>query len=318
VTVLQAGFPRSGNYWLWKIIEALKRSAGLEPRSFITGQPIHGVAKDWELSIRRMARVDFIIFAPEAPLYAIPPFFAYPIGDFDAYLSSTDHVWTHGRWDPATEPFLRRFKKRVYIIRDPRDVLVSWAHYQFNPKRMSGSPVRLTVKDPAALLEARCRREARSWAAHVGSYLEARAASADVHFVLYERLVGAFKEEVGALARYLGLPFDAAGSSALKREVSFEALKGSDPDHRRREGAGEGRSILSARQRAAVEDIAGPVMRLCGYRVGAPGQPAVPQGPMPFPPDPGRVRRALLRSQRIGLPEFLDRDWAEFLKRFRV
>ncbi|NJO71821.1 MAG: hypothetical protein HC825_09430 [Oscillatoriales cyanobacterium RM1_1_9] len=63
MAILQAGVPKSGNYWLYKIIASVLHQAGREPKSFIQHHQIQATAQTWRLSFDGQATMDFLTIA---------------------------------------------------------------------------------------------------------------------------------------------------------------------------------------------------------------------------------------------------------------
>src|SRR5450432_2409087 len=78
-SILQAGFPKSGNFWLWNIMESSLRQAGIPNRSYVRKQPIYRLAKHWKLAFKGQAGMDFLRILPKGQWYTILPVFYWPI-----------------------------------------------------------------------------------------------------------------------------------------------------------------------------------------------------------------------------------------------
>ena len=140
--ILQSGMEKSGNYWLWKIIQSVLTDAGMSTQTFIETQPIHALAKTWELSFTEQADIDVIDIEETGLFYRISSVFRMPLlaVDVDAYLSQASHVWTHSFYCARSDEIFPKFDKVVYIVRDPRDVALSMNRFQFTPYMQTYNP----------------------------------------------------------------------------------------------------------------------------------------------------------------------------------
>ncbi len=79
------------------------------------------------------ARQDQIRFEPLRAYQDIPAVFTWAIPDIHAYAAATSMAHSHSMWRPETDELIRAFSHRVLIIRDLRDVAVSWLRWIFTP-----------------------------------------------------------------------------------------------------------------------------------------------------------------------------------------
>lgn len=228
--ILQCGYDKSGNYWLWKILEATLDAAGIERHSFIRNQAIYPLAKSWELSFPEQAEVDMIAWRsagkPRMDSYwwTILPMFKRRIQDLDEYIDQTSHAWSHSPFGPATPACLSRFDKVVYIIRDPRDIALSFADFMVTPfyLREYAPPAQ------AVSFEQRVRRTSaqghKRWQQHVTGWLRQREAC-NVHCIFYERLVDNFDLEFRRLLDYLELDLDSEAVTAVYEATRIQSMR---------------------------------------------------------------------------------------------
>jgi aryl sulfotransferase len=163
----------------------------------------------------------------------------------------------------------------VYIVRDPRDVAVSFAQF-------SGIPPDETIRrmgDPAQALPGLNGRVAQfpqplgTWSEHVRSWLD--QSRMPVHLVRYEDMGASPVQRLTEVADFLGIP-----SGAVDRAVAaarFEGLRAQEDESRFREFVGSGgrffwqgrsggwRSALSRAQAQRLEQDHGEVMSRLGY-----------------------------------------------------
>ncbi len=131
--ILQNGYPKSGNYWLYKIIDNIYKQASIEKYSFIKNHPIYDIAKHWELSYPQQVDIDMIDVLYVGTFFRISSVFRRKIADFSQYVNQTSHVWSHSNYCEKSAGVFNHFDKVIYIIRDPRDVLISSANFAFTP-----------------------------------------------------------------------------------------------------------------------------------------------------------------------------------------
>src|SRR5690554_6775865 len=93
--ILQSGFPKCGNFWIYQIIQKTLQRAGQPSFSHIEQHPIYEQAKTWDLNFPDQARIDVLEITDLQLSYRISSIFQMPILDFEDYLSKTTHIWTH-------------------------------------------------------------------------------------------------------------------------------------------------------------------------------------------------------------------------------
>ncbi len=264
MVILQAGLPKSGNLWLYKILQNVIRYGGLEQRSFIQNQPIYERAKTWNLSFAGQAGVDVLDVLPHGCFYRIERIVYEPVENIDDYIGKCSHVWTHSSFCERSFTVLPRFDKVVYIIRDPRDVAISHSKFAFTAYMLRYYPS--GYADPDEHLAHRLEGKMRNWVWHVGGYLKHRD-ELNIHVVFYERLLHVFDAEFADLLAYLDMDLDDRIVAKIKDAVSFESMKSQDPHHVRKGEAGEWRQLLTAAQQKQAARSAGPMLELLNYPV---------------------------------------------------
>ncbi len=291
-TVLEAGVPRSGNSWVYRILTSLYRAAGVPWRSYVENHPIHSEAKQWPLSLAGQADINMVSITPGGCQLGISYAFAEPITDFADFVRSCLVVWTHSPYDRRAASMFARFARVVYVIRDPRDVLVSMAHFRHTEYSRRFHPHAAT-RTPRAYIDQNADDLAWFWVRHVISYLAVQS-SLGVHVVFYERLGADTLGEVSALARALGLELGDSEVAAAAWAADFTAMRAESPQHLRSGRSGQWREELTAAQAQRVEELAGPLLGLLGYA--GDGLPAVPAGPLAV-----RLRAALDQARSLSI-----------------
>lgn len=265
MTILQAGVPKSGNYWIYNIIASIARHGGIKPKSFIQNHPIHRVAQTWELSFAGQSNMDFLTIESHGCYFRISAVFRERIQDIDDYIRQCSHVWTHSGINRYSREILAKFDKIVYIIRDPRDVAISYSKFAFTPHKLKNHPPHYE-KDPASYLAHNLDAMTRKWVQHVGGYLQYRD-TGQIYPIFYERLLHSFDTELLGLSTYLGIDLDQNAIDQIKNEVAFSTMKQKSPSHLRKGKTGEWRQGLTGAQKRQVEQIAGPMLALLNYPV---------------------------------------------------
>ncbi len=221
--VLVLGYPKCGNVWLRALLADLLRAGGVDFRQVMAQHPIAPALETMDLGIRDQARQDQVRFDPLRAYQDIPMVFSWAIPDIRAYAAATSMAHSHSPWQPAIDPFIRAFSHRVLIVRDPRDVAVSWSRWIFTPFNRLHRPT--VHQSPDALLRSDLPIRAQEWNVHQRSWLEEAPADPTLHLVFYEQLVADTPGELGRMARHLGLD---VADNALAGEMVPATKSGQD------------------------------------------------------------------------------------------
>jgi len=243
---------KSGNFWLWNVIEKVLQEAQLPRTSFIQTQPIYQLAKNWELAFEGQAGMDFVAITPEQLQCQIVPVFYWPIVDEEQYVKATSHVWTHSVMRPESLRRFRLFDKIVYIIRDPRDVAISYHRFSSNAfhQRFYGRREKLTPQ--------------QDWGVHVLSFLTTRA-ELGAHIVFYERLQREWEPELDRLLAYLEIDLTPTQRAAVRAATAFETMKKKSTLHLAKGEAYGWTGVLDDKQQASFTYIHDRFLELLGY-----------------------------------------------------
>lgn len=266
MAILQAGVPKSGNYWLYNIIESVAKQAEIEHRSFIQNHHIHEVAQTWDLGFAGQSDIDFLHLGAKDCYFRISAVFREQILDVEDYISQCSHVWTHS---PIANNYslevLSKFKNIVYIIRDPRDIAISYSHFAFTPHKLNNHPPHYE-KNPACYLDRRLDEMLKRWVNDVGSYLKHQD-TLQIYPIFYERLLHSFDTELIKMLAYLGIELDAQALKQIKDEVTFSSMKKQSPNHLRKGKSSQWKQKFTASQKERAEKIAGPMLALLNYPI---------------------------------------------------
>lgn len=280
--VLQAGIDKSGNYWLYRIIRLLMEEAGIPRKSWIIQDPIYQVSKDWTLSFPGATELDVITWdttpasayregnfetqplRERAYYYCVIPMYRRRIADIDEYVSANSHLWTHAPWhDDLPAELLNRIDKTVYVVRDPRDVLVSGAHYVDSAycQREFGVP-RIPLPERFSRLLVTCPE----WAVHVAGWV-GHAQEAGVHIVSYEGLVTDLGFQLRRLADYFEFDLSEKQIQRVENEVAFDSMKSTTKSGHVRKGVmGNWKNELPEQVASDATAICSPMLDLMGYQ----------------------------------------------------
>lgn len=106
------------------------------------------------------------------------------------------------------EPFDPRYKKIIYIVRDPRDVALSMYHWQMKRGRIGDEyPVEQFV---TRFITGEYEPGAGSWGQNVGSWLATRGGTPGFLVLRYESIMQDCTNELARIASFLGLERTAA------------------------------------------------------------------------------------------------------------
>ncbi|WP_019507046.1 sulfotransferase domain-containing protein [Pleurocapsa sp. PCC 7319] len=275
MTILQAGVPKSGNYWLYNIIRNILLKTRKEHRSYIQQHPIQEQAKNWQLSFAGQSSMDFLTIEKGRCYCRISSVFREEITDIDSYIEQCSQVWTHSSLNPLTKSILPKFNKIVYVIRDPRDVAISYSKFAFTEHKLkNGSPH--YEQNSETYLVNRLEEMTRQWVQHVGGYLKYQT-ELNIYPIFYERLLHSFDRELEKLLVYLEIELSSEAIARIKRNVAFETMKQQSPKHLRKGSSGQWQDKLSARQQERVAKVAAPMLDLLGYSLTTRNIPDLPQ-----------------------------------------
>ncbi len=260
--ILQIGAPKSGNFWLWNILQNTLDKAGLPNESLVRSHAIHDIASSWNLSHDEQANIDMLDIETLGCSWRISSVFRMPIEDIGAYVAQCDHVWTHSRYCERTDEVLSHFDRVVYVVRDPRDRLLSAARFAFTPYMQKYWPH--AEEDPQSFLENQFDDHLEDWRWHVYDYLR-KSAEHDIHFVFFERLLHDFDNELARLIDYLGVDLSERARKDIKRSVAFKSMRGEHPGHVKKGKAGVWHSRLDQRQKGRAVVLCGGLLDLLDY-----------------------------------------------------
>lgn len=194
----------------------------------------------------------------------------------DIYVASRRQL--AGLPDPRVikshEPFDPRYRRTVYIVRDPRDVAVSYAHFR---RKMGWLDASTSLDDFTEGFVEGTLDDYGSWGDHVGRWLEARSGDGDFLLLRYEDLLDDIETSLGRVAAMLEVSAtpealrDAADASSFRRMSGMEhqwdtvSRGGPSAPFMRSGQSGGWRDELPEPCAARIRDIWAPLMDELGY-----------------------------------------------------
>jgi hypothetical protein len=192
------------------------------------------------------------------------------------------------------EPFDPRYKKIIYIVRDPRDLAISLYHYDL---KRGGLPEGYPMDEFVQLFVAGSERVISwgPWGEHVVSWLSTRGGREGFLLIRYEDLIEDPQRELAKISALLKVDGSEEARARAVELSSIDRMKKLEKEQSRqwaetkntrqdktfvRSGrTGEWRSGLSETSVLAIETAFGPAMRSLGYELTkepAQSQPASP------------------------------------------
>jgi aryl sulfotransferase len=270
-----ASYPKSGNTWMRIFLANFQRDVG---------QPINiNSIEPGPLTVQR-ALFDSVLGVASSDMTQeeIERWRPAACRHMAARSASTLYVTTHDAWrvTSAGEPLIPADVTRgaLYIVRNPLDVAVSFAHHFAIPVEEA---VKTLGRKNASLgprperLRTQLSQRLMSWSDHVLSWLEQQ--TIPVHVMRYEDMSLRPVETFGDAVCFLGWPEDVHRVRRAVEFSSFRILREQEVTHGFRERQPEAasffrqgktggwREVLTEEQVARIISDHGPVMRRLGY-----------------------------------------------------
>lgn len=265
-----ASYPKSGNTWVRLVLHALT-----------TGKPLDELHPSTVPAIARRDLLDRLIGFPTCHLSAQAQQEIRPTCHrrLDHDLRKRAYFKVHDGYGktPAGEWLFppEVTAAAIYIIRNPLDVAVSWAHY--TGCNLDDSIAQLG-NDTLALGMSKIagptvREPLGTWSAHVTSW---ENAPVPLHVLRYEDMLADPVKTFGGLCEFLGLSVTPDFLAEVIDSCRFERLKAIEDREGFRDSSqhapffrqgnmGEGGATLSSDQIARIVSDHGTVMRRFGY-----------------------------------------------------
>lgn len=261
--VLHISYVKSGSYFLWQTFDLLFKAAGCK-RSFVQRHPIQAMRNAWpDFSIDQFD-IDQMLIQDEAAYWQVEMQHVEAIADVEAHIAQCSHVWTHSFLCERSWSVYPRFARVYCIVRDPRDALVSMAHFVQTPFMRRYHPHPAT--SPADYVAHELETFLADWVRHAGDHWRARRAL-DIRFLFYERMVADLPGTLRRIADDVALPLDDATLARVAAALRPDAMKKKNPQHVRQGTSGGFRELLTPPQQERALAICGPTMHALGYEV---------------------------------------------------
>lgn len=278
-TVWLASYPKSGNTWVRAMLAALTAEAE-EPDLDINALGGGPVASS-RVQIERwlgFASSDLTDDELERIRPACDAAFDRRLREV-RFRKVHDRLWT-GRGISIVPP--DRTRAAIYVVRDPRDVALSFAHHSNQSHEWAVDSLAdpgMTMVESGHDVDTQARQRLGTWSEHVTGWTEQDLFP--VLVVRYEDLAADTLAELTRLAAFAGLDATPAQLAAAVRSAAFETMRakeeregfierpGRDRPFFRSGRAGGWREELEPSLAARVERDHGEVMERFGYEVGA-------------------------------------------------
>ena len=277
-----AAYPKSGSTWTRAVLTNYLRDDG-EPAS------INSLVGQWGASARdkfdELIGIDSADLRPDELERHLPRFrellaealsVPRPNGRRQPHFAKTHEAY---RSTVGGARFSRNGAAGlVYLMRNPLDVAVSYAHHLQLPIDQTMEWMNNPAADEAPAVRSIRRllpNPLTTWSGHVSSWLEQK--DLRTHAVRYEDLLADPHAGFGAIVRFAGLAWDEArlhravkhaafsGLQAQEAEFGFGERQQTAPSFFRAGAAGSWRRALTRTQVQALVEAHGPVMDRLGY-----------------------------------------------------
>ncbi len=265
-----ASYPKSGNTWVRAFLASLRRDGGAVDLNALD-IPI-AAARPW---FDHVAGVPSSLLT-DAEIEAVRPA-CYRV--LAAEATEPLILKVHDAWQPALFP-VDATAGVVCIVRDPRDVAVSFAHHlgkTIDEAIAAMADPANTIARTGPGLAAQLPQRLSSWSAHVESWLD--GPGVPVHLLRYEHMAADPASRLGGVARFVGLEASAEAVAIAVAASRFDTLQAQEAgagfierparmaQFFRRGVAGGWRDSLTPAQANRIVRDHGPMMARLGYRL---------------------------------------------------
>ena len=185
------------------------------------------------------------------------------------------------RYIKSHEPFHPRYQNVIYIVRDPRDVAVSYYHFAL---KMGKMPADFLIDDFVKdLIADNVRNPCGTWADHVMGWLAMERSREKFLLLRYEDLIDDTARELSRVATFLNIPADEKRLNRAIELSSADRMRGLEKEEWKKWNvtrrsrkeipfiraakSKQWSEALSPQSVMAIEAAWGPVMRALGYKL---------------------------------------------------
>jgi len=263
--IVQSGLAKSGNYWLYNIIrEIISSKEDFKP--YIHSLPIYPFLENLDLSTNDQADVDVLDFNSKSVSHRVSSFYNMPLvpDEASSFISSSPLIWTHSKLN-LTNLHYKEFDKVVYIVRDPRSVAISLAHFLMTPYMKKYYYRGYESYEEA--LEGIFIQQMEAWYRHIYSASQFNI-QRSVYVVFYENLLLDPKSGVRELAQYLEYDLPERTVREIVNKTSLQTMSKRNPSHVRSFKKKKGwEELLSANQKKYCKNRLGCILETLGYKM---------------------------------------------------
>ena len=229
IKTLQAGVAKSGNYWLYNIIQELYKTKYDIIPSYIKSHSEYENLKKYKLSYDNQVDIDTIAFNNKKLWFYVSSIFKEEITNNNVYFDKTSVVWTHSELNNGFNKIIHHLDKVVYIIRDPRDVFNSKINFAFSDYSQKYLKKRIDINK---FRRNRLHTSIINWNSHVIKALKQKEKYPDkIHIVCYETLLENPFLEIKNLSIFLSFNISSKLISNIVDSTSAKKLRLKDKGH---------------------------------------------------------------------------------------
>ena len=261
--ILHCGNAKSGNYTIYKIVKLILRQNNL----YSSFKEKTGIGKLIDVfcseytTFPEWGYID-IFFLQNNKLHIVfpsPKLRRLPVDEI-LFIKLSSLLWTHQHASIIKLPLLNDVTHGIYVLRDGRDVVNSFIHYNVLPERLKLElSYRYSSIDEIYSDLDLFNKYVTHWRDHVRSYLDNQSAFLCVRL---EDIINKPSTTINKISRYLELP---VSTEKIKKEIQFNYLAQKAPSHMRCGKIADWRNYYNQEHVQIFKDVAGDILVEAGY-----------------------------------------------------